>query len=77
MDGREVDGYYIAEAYDGTDLEDPDIKYVSVGVPDYINEHEEAIDEALEQNPDKMIFPTTLKEEGEVLEPAYDGGDLD
>jgi hypothetical protein len=29
----------------------------------------------LEQNPDKMIFPTTLKESGEALDPAYDGGE--
>lgn len=36
MDGREVDGYYISKAYDGTDLEEPEIFYASAGVPDYI-----------------------------------------
>jgi hypothetical protein len=55
-------------------LEDPAIRYISVGVPDYIEEHEDRIDEALEQNPDKMIFPTTLKEAGEALDPAEDRG---
>ena len=58
------------EAYDGADLEEPEIFYASADVPDYIEEHEARIDEALEQNPDKMIFPTTLKEADEALEPA-------
>ncbi|WP_049937200.1 hypothetical protein [Haloplanus natans] len=74
MDGREVDGYYIAKAYDGTDFEEEEIFYASAGVPDYVEEHEDAIDEALEQNPDKMIFPATLKEAGEALDPAYERG---
>ena len=42
--------------------------YASAGVPDYIEEHEDAIDEALEQNPDEMIFPATLKKAGEALD---------
>ncbi|MFB1064901.1 hypothetical protein [Natrinema sp. H-ect4] len=56
-------------------MEEPEIFYASAGVPDYIEEHEDAIDEALEQNPDKMIFPTTLKEAEETLDPAEERGD--
>ena len=72
MDARESDGYYFAQAYDESDLSNEEIFYVSIGTPDYIEEHEACIDEALEQNPDKMIFPTTLEDPGEVLDSAYD-----
>ena len=63
----------MAEAYTSTDLEEPDIRYAYTGVPDYIQSHEDAIDTALEENPDLMIFPTTLEEAGEVLEPGEGG----
>jgi len=53
-------------------LEEPEIFYASAGVPDYIEEHEDAIDEALEQNPDEMIFRTTLQKAGEVLDSVED-----
>lgn len=56
-------------------MEEEEIFYASAGVPDYVEEHEARIDEALEQNPDKMIFPTTLEEASETLEPAEERGD--
>lgn len=65
-----MDGYYIAEVYTGGDIEEPELRYVSAGVPDYIEQHEDRIDEALEQNQDLLMFPTTLKDAGEALEPA-------
>jgi len=46
------------------------LKFTYSGVPDYIQSHEERIDTALSENPDQMIFPTTLEEAGEVLEPG-------
>lgn len=75
LDGREIDGSYVVYAYEDDDLEEVELSFYSAGVPDYIEEHEECIDAALEENKDLMVFPTTLDSVVDLLdgEVFFDG----